>query len=247
MTYTITGEIPMPQRPSLAERSRARGFNLLELSIVLAVIGLLASAVHVGLDVHRSAEMQRLSSDFVQSWTLAYDNYFEGTGVVPGDSTSDPTGRVNQASGDTNELCSTNLLDAMQAAGIRLPEGRAEGAADHAVYLDSNGNPQDVKVCFANVNWTEPGASSGTWLSRPRNVMVLTGLTPSLANMLDSMIDGHVDASLGRFREASSANLASPGNVTWSVDDRMNYGATSATAKDENQVAVVTAWLSMTH
>lgn len=216
---------------------------MLELSVVLVVIGLIIGAVAIGRDLQRNAAYQRISSDFVQGWMMAYDAYATGTGIVPGDSAAAPTGRVNAG---TTALCGTAMLEVFLAAGIRLPQGRAEGLADRYVYLDSNGNPQEVQVCFQNVTWAEPGVSVGTYLPRPRNVMVLRQLTPALASLLDAQIDGNSDARFGRMREDSRAGqTAVVGGQPWSVDERMAMGATNATALDESQVAVMTGWVLM--
>ena len=102
-------------------------------------------------------------------------------------------------------------------------------------------------MCFQNVPWAEPGASEGTYVTRNRNVMVLMRLTPALAYLLDSQLDGNVDARFGRLREDSQSNITTSNLVggRWSVDERMAYNSTVATTLDESQVAVVTGQLLM--
>ena len=220
-----------------------RGFTLVELSVVIAIIGLILGAVAIGKDLQRTATYQRIATDFVQGWAVSYDAFVTGTNGVPGDSTAAPTGRVN---GNAVALCGNDLINAFLAAGIRLPEGRAEGQNNLYVYLDSNGNPQEVEVCLQSVDWAEPGAAVGTYVTRTRNVMVLRSVTPALANLVDSQIDGHPDARFGLVRESGQANqVAITAGQPWSVDDRMRYGSAAATSLDEDQVAVVTALVRM--
>ena len=237
-------------RPASTTKGRRgqAGFSLLEVSVVLIIIGLIVGAVTIGRDVQRNAVYQRIASDFVQGWAIAYDRFYDGTGRPPGDSAVAPTGIVNGVT--ATPLCGVALLNAMQAAGVDLPAGRAEGSADRYVYLDSNGNPQELAICFSNVPWSEPGAAVGTYVSRPRNVMVLTGMTPALATLLDNAFDSLVDATFGRFREHAQANNTSanhPG-LAWSRDDRFGFSDAVAPASpaDEAQVAVVNSFLKMT-
>jgi hypothetical protein len=190
-------------------------------------------AVSVGRDVYRSAQAERIGSDFLQGWVIAYDRYVAQVGTVPGDSLAAPTGLVNGAT-DT-PLCGPTLRDAMLARGVALPTGRAEGQEDRYVYQDSRGNPQQLQVCFMAVaDWAE-AAPGNTYALRRRNVMRLTGLTPELAGLLDTRIDSRIDARFGRLREVgrpsdTTALSGDPAPNPWSSDESTTYDGTHGPA-----------------
>lgn len=231
----------MPINPGPVPPHSFRGFTMIEMSVVLVIIALIVGAMTVGRDVYRSAAAERLSSDFVQAWILAYDQHVTGAGTVPGDNFDNPSGQVNN--GLANFLCDENLLNAMLARGVTLPAGRGEGLADRYVYQDSRGLPHEVRVCFASVTWSEPGASVGSYATRTRNVMRLEGLTPELATLLDNKIDGRVDAVHGRFRENGQQNTNTALGQPWS---RQNDDSMSGLGNNpDSQVAEVTGYLRM--
>ncbi len=224
-----------------------RGFTILELAIVLVIIGLILGAISIGKDLQRNAEQQKIYSKFVQGWAVAYNEYFARTGVVVGDSDIAPTLQVNQGTtllcdelgGDNSQTAGT-LFALMDAVGIEMPPGRAEGREARYAYLDSNGNPQEIQVCFQNVAWPD---STDISLNN-RNTMVLFGLTPDLARNIDSTIDSRADARFGLFRQ-----IITPGGGTvslvWDSDNTNRFAFTTGTNLDEDQVAVVTAYYRM--
>ena len=217
------------------------GFTLVELAVVLVVIGLIIGAVTIGRDLQRNASYQQVSASFVQAWRVAYEAYVDGQGIVPGDNPLSPTGQVNQGS---EPLCGEALMNEFLAAGIQLPAGRAEGQHDRYVYQDSNGNPQQVEVCFGHVDWADPGSSLGVYQIGGRNVMRLEGLTPALAELIDRQVDGRVNARFGRFRESSLADSTDSTTEAWSLDERSAPGQ-SIVGGREHQVAVLTAYFAM--
>ncbi len=250
-----------------------RGFTLVEMAIVLAVIGLILGAVMIGKDVQRNAEYTKIKQKFIDQWVVAYNTAYQRAGVPVGDSQTNPRLMVNGASyvaatgaplsgGNMTgvaapvPICSGSAAPGMNAPsgggaaalltlrnemlrlGVRMPPGRAEGSEDRYVYLDSNGNPQEIQVCF---QWNAPDTASGSG-----NVMVISGLTPDLARSLDQMIDGKADAQEGMFRMAGVANGTANGpGVQWAGDNTFAHGAATATAADESQVMVLTAHYKM--
>ncbi|MBY0242723.1 MAG: prepilin-type N-terminal cleavage/methylation domain-containing protein [Burkholderiaceae bacterium] len=259
-----------------SRRRLQTGFSLVEMSVVLLVIGLILGGVSIGKDMQRNAEYVKIKQKFVDPWVSAYNSAYTRSGVVIGDSQTEPRFMVNGAtyavpvsgivsggnmtsvtppgamcqgavapagSGEiTSAGASVLLHDFFDNLGVRMPAGRAEGREDRYVYLDSNGNPQEIQICF---QWNKPGTASGSG-----NVMVITGLTPDLARALDQMIDGKSDAQEGLFRWASSTNATVgqagaewPGNNTnaFAAASPSSNAAGAATRKDEDQVYVMTA------
>lgn len=214
--------------------ARQSGFSLIEISVVLVIIGIIIGAVTIGRDVQRTAAYQRIATEFVQGWAIGYDTFAANNGIVLADNATNPTGFVNAAT--ATPLCLTNLRTVMQTAGVRMPSGRAEGSETQAVYLDSSGTPQEMAICFSNVAWSEPGATPGTFVVRNRNVMAITGMSPSMAKMLDNHFDGRVDARFGKFREQAVANNTAAASIAWTQNE---------SALDEAQSAVMNGYLLM--
>ena len=233
---------------------KSKGFTLVEMSIVLVVIGIILGAVSIGKDLQRNAVYQKISQSFVQGWALAYQNYFDRVNLVIGDNPTSPTLKVNGVlipappappPATLAAICGTALQAAMDTAGVQMPAGRAEGSEDKYVYLDTNGNPQQVSVCFQNLPWSVDSTSAGMYMSRKKNVMVINGITPDLARLLDNSVDGVGDARFGFFREMQYANVTANGNSqVWSKTNIQNF-TNNPVNQDESQVAILTAYYLM--
>lgn len=243
---------------------RQAGFTLVEMAVVLVIIGIILGAVMIGRDAQRNAEYTRIRQNFVSQWAMAYNSYTQRFGVPPGDEARAPKLMVNGANyhGPLGGNLSTvteppaictgeagpnmgraaesrqgfSLRELMLRAGVQLPQGRGQGMEDRYAYLDSNGNPQEVKICF---QWNRPGTFSGSG-----NVMVLTGLTPDLARALSSAIDGNTDASSGSFRQAGIAQGAgSEMGLDWAANNTQVYGSegtATETAEGTAEAQVIT-------
>lgn len=234
--------------------------------MVLIVVALVAGAVAVGGDVQRNAAYQRLGSSFVRGWQLAYMSYQTKWGVVILDSQTTPTGFVNQntsgsdtgGSGGVAEVCGNTLRSAMAQAGVDMPEGRAEGLETRYSYQDSNGNPQELEVCFRSIPWLTlqgvDGSGNATYTNQVHNVMVIKRATPDLARMIDSLVDNARDAQFGKVRQfPNSSTLTNTPQQVYSLDNTCvqntsgSSGAPtcSGTAYDEAQVATMTIYYLM--
>ncbi|MDB5942583.1 MAG: hypothetical protein JWQ13_2149 [Ramlibacter sp.] len=234
----------------LSVRRFQAGFSLVELSMVLIVIAVIAGAVAVGADVQRNASYQRMGSSFVRGWQLAYLSHKTKSGVVVGDSQTSPTGFVKQntTGADNNESCDVPLRTAMLAAGVDIPQGRTQGKESAYAYLDSNGNPQELQVCFRAIPWLTE-TTSGTWVDQVRNVMVIKQATPDVARLIDSLVDTARDARFGKVRQYPSlGSIAGTAPANYGMDNTCVQGGGPGgcgTALDEAQVATMTLYYVM--
>lgn len=147
------------------------------------------------------------------------------------------------------ELAEQNLHDLLDRVGVRMPPGRSEGMEDRYLYLDTNGNPVELQICF---QWNPAGTTSGSG-----NVMVLRGLTPDLARIVDMLVDGKPDAREGRFREQNTDdNTTGTSGIAgheWRANNTLKYDSNenltdvdagkdiTGENQDENQVILLTA------
>ncbi len=257
----------LSKRTFRGARNRNAGFTIVEMAVVLVIIGVILGAVMIGKDAQRNAEYLRIRQTFVNQWVVVYNSYVQRMGVPIGDNPQAPRLVVNGRNfaktgggslagaalpaaiceGAKNKQmvravdAAVSLRNLVLQAGIELPAGRGAGMEDRYVYLDTNGNPQELQICF---QWNPPGTSSGTG-----NVMVISGLTPDLARSLASGIKGNADASSGAFRQegvvsgAASGASGAAGGLDWVGNNSLGFDGT--TADREGQVMTVVAHYKM--
>jgi prepilin-type N-terminal cleavage/methylation domain-containing protein len=233
----------------MARRRDQSGFSLVELSIVVVVIALIVGAVTIGGSLQRNAAYQKLGSGFVRGWQLAYLSYREKMGVVLLDSQLAPTGYID---GDTTGVdadglvCAGELRQAMLSAGVTMPQGRSEGKNHLYAYLDSNGNPQQAEICFRANLWVEESGTTGSYENAVRNVMVVKGVTPDLARMIDAMVDVSRDAQFGTVRQYPvDPDSGAPVSREYSLDNTCVFGGGCGTGLDEAQVATMKIYFGL--
>lgn len=115
---------------------RQQGFTLIEMGIVLAIIGLILGAVMIGKDVQRNAEYSKVANKFVYQWKMAYDQYYQRTGVVLGDCQQAPTYTVNGSETTFNGAASCTRAGGGAAGvpanfantGLRISHGQGYAA-----------------------------------------------------------------------------------------------------------------------
>lgn len=188
-------------------RRHARGFSLLEMSMVLVIIGVIMSAVMIGTDLLRHAKGQNAFSSFVVGWSEAFAQYTRATGRVPADDLVAPTNLINRGAGP---LCGDDLRNDFLRAGIRIPQGRGNGFETQYRYQDSAGSTQTLSVCFETVNWAVPTAGIPNFQAVARHTMSIAGLTTELAMQLDVLIDGNPSGRFGKFRRFDPDAAVSP-------------------------------------
>ncbi|WP_353397075.1 prepilin-type N-terminal cleavage/methylation domain-containing protein [Hydrogenophaga sp. 5NK40-0174] len=99
-------------------RASQAGFTLIELTLVLAVIGLIIGAIAIGKDVQRNAEYTKISNKFLDQWKMAYDQYYQRTGTVVGDCQQAPTFMVNGLETSIGGAASCQRAGGQAVAGI---------------------------------------------------------------------------------------------------------------------------------
>jgi prepilin-type N-terminal cleavage/methylation domain-containing protein len=186
-----------------------KGFTLVELAIVLVIIGIILGAVLKGQDLINNAKAKRALSDTQGLAALAY-TFFDRYGRFPGDCDSD--GDINYATLNSTPAA----FGAAAAPAFCYPPALGTAAADQQwneliqAQLQPSAAPRDLaKNLYNGARYV---ASNGVY-----NVVVMTDIPCYAAKIIDTNIDGTLNAGLGYVREITGAAAIRNGTDLWTA------------------------------
>ena len=101
--------------------NRYAGFSLMEISIVLLVIGIIAGGMLKGKDLIDAAQVRAVANDF-QNLQTAFESYVNSYGSIPGDDASASARFPGVADGDGDGVVSSedakNVFEHLFSAGL---------------------------------------------------------------------------------------------------------------------------------
>ena len=200
---------------------RRKGFTLVELAIVLVIIGIILGAILKGQELINNARAKRVQNDMrgieALLWTF-YDRY----GRFPGDC-------------DRNGFIDATTYNYAGGGGL-------DNNPDHQ-FCPTNNNPNydrdmpwaELKAASllpltsSNLELSKNVLNGRFWIGRAYvhlgthyyygNAIAIADIPCYVAKMIDTSIDGKVDAGSGRIRELTGATSAQPTNGSpWSCN-----------------------------
>ncbi len=189
------------------------GFTLIEMAIVLIIIGIIIGAVVKGKDVVKSAEQKRLYTTYVRAWQVAFNNYYDRTGWILGDSNS-PTNAGTRDGHCGDNVNYTTLAAQLSNVGLEAPPPGQLANGLQRTYTDSLGVTRTLTLAFDYKN-------------NVGNIIRVTGISSDLGMAWDRLVDGGRDGTAGDLLH--TANHA-PNPIVLSAwpaaDDATNQGGT---------------------
>jgi prepilin-type N-terminal cleavage/methylation domain-containing protein len=178
--------------------ARKEGFTLIEMAIVLIIIGIIIGAVVKGKDLVRSAEQKRIYTTWLREWQVAFNNYYDRTGWILGDTNSSDNlvGRNGQCSNPS----ALNIESQLTRVGLKAPANGPTGSSLVRTYTDSSGISRTLTMHF-------------TYNANIGNYIAVQGIPNDLGMAWDRIIDGEMDGLNGDFLYSTSWNA--PALAAW--------------------------------
>ncbi len=204
------------KREDLSKRGQS-GFTIVELGVVLLIIGALLSAVMLGRDVVRGADIKRFQQQYIMKWVSIAGSYYDKTGRRLADSRTNGGRNNEEADGwmdgrafgpsggqqhrlitrlDEVGIDACNLVKSTATELVRhSPSNHRNrtnqcgdgGAVSQSIIAGEFSGPQIVSADFIGFSVRYNG---GAGLTRSRNFAVFYNVPTDVAIALDTSIDG---------------------------------------------------------
>ena len=179
---------------------KRNGFTLIELSIVLVIIGIIAGMAMKGTDLISSAKHKKIYNNWLKKWELACNEYQDKTGYVLADGDSSAphdnggTNSTNDGVMDYTHLYDkTTVQDRLKAVGIEVPTSNLPATNGGKYRLNGQYDTQNTYLFLSGVYSRID--------KRTNNSCIIIGSLPTdIAIEWDKMTDGQTDPQKGNFR-----------------------------------------------